>query len=334
MLTVTISGKNINFLYDPGSEYTILPKHLYDSLPMKPPLLPMDQFGVCINKSKFRFDGIAYLQLTFNRQDSSVYELPYEPVLVSSQISQAIFGIHTELRFKSVYRNNDNNELIFSPPDAYDINIKYFSENKSGVNAAYIQVSKATILKDKQITFLQDRVTSTKLEGEKHVFEGTDSFHDIEFADLKLSGCVTNSLTIPVVNTSGNDVLLKNGEIVGCINEIIECSTDKDQVNVSVGEVARNLDIGNNMTKEQKNKFDMIINKYDECMKKTPANLPCKIPIEHRIDLIDDSPVSLPPQRIPYNKRTEVESKVNELIENDFVEPSTSAYRGGVTLDM
>ena len=62
-------------------------------------------------------------------------------------------------------------------------------------------------------------------------------------------------------------------------------------------------------------------------MRNTSVDIPCKIPIVHRIDLVDDSPISLPPRRIPYNKRQEVEEKINELIENDFVvEPSTSAY--------
>ena len=194
MLKVNISGKDINFLYDPGSEYTILPKHLYDSLPIKPPLLPTDQFGIGINKSKFKFDGIAYLELSFSRQDGSNYRLQYEPILVSSDISQAIFGIHTEFRFQSVYRNHTQHELVFSPPDGHDdINVKYFSESKTGVNSAFIQVAKATIVKDQQITFLDGAVKGSKiLENKHYVFAGTDGLQDLEFADIKFEGCINN----------------------------------------------------------------------------------------------------------------------------------------------
>ena len=132
------------------------------------------------------------------------------------------------------------------------------------------------------------------------------------------------------MNTSGEDILLKNGEKIGCLNEVAECE-DVEGQNFCVsetkdGETRQCLNVGNLMNNEQKEKFDKIIDTYDECMRNTPVNIPCKIPILHRIDLVDDSPISLPPRRIPYNKRQEVEEKINELIENDFVEPSTSAY--------
>ena len=55
-------------------------------------------------------------------------------------------------------------------------------------------------------------------------------------------------------------------------------------------------------------------------MNKTEINKPCKVPIEHKIILKDDNPISLPMRRIPYHIRDKVKKKVDDLIEKNFVE--------------
>ena len=82
-------------LYDPVSEYSIFSISLFEKLSVKPPLLPVKRRGVGINNSKFQFDGVIYVNLQFTRQGNSVYDLQYEPVLVTSEIKQCIFGLHT-----------------------------------------------------------------------------------------------------------------------------------------------------------------------------------------------------------------------------------------------
>ena len=70
-----------------------------------------------INNPKFQFYGIIYVNLQFRRQDNSVYDLQYEPVLVTSKIKQCIFGLHTELRPEKVERDHKNCQLkIFHHP--------------------------------------------------------------------------------------------------------------------------------------------------------------------------------------------------------------------------
>ena len=58
-VTAVISGQKVEFLYDPGSEYTILPRRLYETLINKPPLIPISHCGVGVNNSRFLFDGLA-----------------------------------------------------------------------------------------------------------------------------------------------------------------------------------------------------------------------------------------------------------------------------------
>ena len=98
-------------LYGPGSEYSVSSRSMYQKLSVKLLFLPVDRYGVGINNSKFQSDGVIYVNLQFTRQDNSVYNLQYEPVLVTSEIKQCIFGFHTELRFEKVEKNHKNCQL-------------------------------------------------------------------------------------------------------------------------------------------------------------------------------------------------------------------------------
>ena len=44
--------------------------------------------------SKFAFDGIVYLNLVLSNEKGETFELSYELVLVSSQVSPNILGFH------------------------------------------------------------------------------------------------------------------------------------------------------------------------------------------------------------------------------------------------
>lgn len=59
-------------------------------------------------------------------------------------------------------------------------------------------------------------------------------------------------------------------------------------------------------------------------MSATPVVSPCKFPIEHFINLTDDTTVSLPRRSIQRGIRDVVKKRVSELLERDIIEPSSS----------
>ena len=73
-----------------------------------------------------------------------------------------------------------------------------------------------------------------------------------------------------------------------------------------------------------------LISAYRNRIAEIPISVPADVPIEHTIELRDNTPVSTQPRRIPYSQREEIQKKIDELIENDFVEPSRSPYGAGV----
>ena len=62
--------------------------------------------------------------MTFEREDNTLYSLEYEPVLVSSGITNNIFGLHSELRLKEAKREHDAQTITFMPREGQNIKLK------------------------------------------------------------------------------------------------------------------------------------------------------------------------------------------------------------------
>ena len=88
-----------------GSQYTIITRKTYDSLPNKPPLSPFNSSGIGVDGHTFCFDGRVYLNFSFDLKEGGAHQVEYESVLVSKEINSNIFGAKTENKFKSCHRD-------------------------------------------------------------------------------------------------------------------------------------------------------------------------------------------------------------------------------------
>ena len=85
--------------------YTIITRKTCDSLPNKPPLSPFNSSGIGVDGHTFCFDGIVYLNFSFDLKEGGTHQVEYEPVLVSREINSNIFGAKGENKFKSCQRD-------------------------------------------------------------------------------------------------------------------------------------------------------------------------------------------------------------------------------------
>ena len=130
MLKIKVCEKLYEFLYT-SSQFSIIKRSIYDGLPNKPPLHGVTQCGIGIEGSKFIFDGV-YLNLGLQTAEGHKYNLEYEPVFVSSQISTNIYGMKTAERFKSCLKDHENLTLVYSPRVGDEnITIKCYKEKVS-----------------------------------------------------------------------------------------------------------------------------------------------------------------------------------------------------------
>ena len=61
LLKIKVSEKLYEFLYDTGSQFSVIERSIYDDLPNKPPLHGVTQCDIGNEGSKFVFDAVVYL---------------------------------------------------------------------------------------------------------------------------------------------------------------------------------------------------------------------------------------------------------------------------------
>ena len=105
LINVRVSDKPVSFLYDTGSQYTIITRKTYESRPNKPPLSPFNSSGIGVDGHTFCFDGIVYLNFSFDLKEGGTYQVKHEPVLVSKEIN---FCTKNKNKFKSCQKNLSN----------------------------------------------------------------------------------------------------------------------------------------------------------------------------------------------------------------------------------
>ena len=332
MLKLNIGGSDMDILYDPGSMYTMITRRAYDELKIKPPLVPVNRSGIGISGETFRLDGVAYLNIKFLREDGTSYILEYQPVLVSSAISSNILGMDTELNFKGAVRDHFNKLITFVPSSGDQVVIKYWKEKKD-TNTAYVHVAKATIIPAESIKMVPSKIINSKKDVFKDapcVFEPIKESRDgLELSDVFLQRA-SKVLDLPVLNDSSEDMLLPKGEVLGVINSVEQAQETMfrnstptalavHESTLSEDELSPRFQYLDEVTRS---KVVSILTEYQANLKKEPVVSHA----HHEIHLKDNVPVSQPARRLPYKQRKEILTQIDELLENDIIEPSTSPY--------
>ena len=63
ILKLTVGRKLLDFLYDPGSQFTMIPKHLYGRLAQEPALFPINKLRVGVAQQNFSLDRVVFINI-------------------------------------------------------------------------------------------------------------------------------------------------------------------------------------------------------------------------------------------------------------------------------
>ena len=77
--------------------------------------------------------------------------------------------------------------------------------------------------------------------------------------------------------------------------------------------------------------YDML-STYADCISKGPWDLGTAKGVRHTINTGSAQPIQVPPRRVPFHKRQEMRSQVDEMLEADIIEPSDSPWYSPVVL--
>ena len=329
MIKVKLGNREVHFLYDPGSQFTILARCDYDILQVKPPLQSINQVGSGVTGTQFSFDGLIYLNLGLEKADGTIYTLEYEPVLVSSNVMTSIFGINTERRFDETRRQHNGDSLTFVTKEIEEIRIKMLCETV-GATTAYIQVAKVSVIDNGLTAIVKGKVQRGKSMEPPFLFSRMISGenYELEVSDLVIKDAF-KAFNIPVTNSSGSSIKLKKGDIIGEMKELHETErTIEDNVSAVKLELST-MDIGQ-LSCEQRHDLLEILGSYDAKMTSQDKSTLKRLPLEHEIMLTDDRPVTSEPRRIPYSQREGINAQLKDLKEHGFIEESMSPYSSAI----
>ena len=89
--------------------------------------------------------------------------------------------------------------------------------------------------------------------------------------------------------------------------------------------------ISSNFVPEEEKLYDML-STYADCISKGPWDLGTAKGVRHTIDTGSAKPIQVPPRRVPFHKRQEMRSQVDEMLEADIIEPADSPWSSPVVL--
>ena len=329
MVNVEIGGKNIELLYDTGSQLSIITKTTYDTLLDKPPLIDVKQSGVGIDGHQFQFEGVAYLTMNFKKEDGTDYPLFYEPVLVSNSIKTNILGAKTEARFKTCVRDLENETLTYTTKNDEKIMVNCFKE-RLNVTSAYIEIAKTSIIFDKEVRMVKGRIVNAekaKMDEEDLFSVGNCAYNDdagYSIHDFTIEN-LTRQIYVPIENHSGGNLILKKGEVCAEVNGIKKVGVEVSES----GSYIPKLDIEEltygNLNPREKSQLTNILQNYDSKVNTTPINK-SKIPYEHEINLTDNVPVVSQPRVVPQSKKKDIYDQIDRMLNDGIIQPSDSPY--------
>ena len=301
LLKIKVCEKLYEFLYDTGSQFSIIKRSVYDDLPNKPPLHGVTQCGIGTEGSKFIFDGVVYLNLELQTEEGHFYNLEYEPVFVSSQISTNIYGMKKEERFKSCLKDYENLTLVYSPRVGDEnITIKFYKEKVSSTTA-YVQIAKSWVVDKGSAAVVESKICHFDKEKFKEIFMLENAIEldkAIYTEDIKLES-PSSVIKIPVYNELEDDKKLCKNDTVAKLTPIMVFEYSQQiPCGVQIDEGIDLLKERSDLSTEQTAKFKAIVENY---VKDVDKDKKSKIHYEHELKLRDDEPVVIHARRLPYS---------------------------------
>ena len=200
-----------------------------------------------------------------------------------------------------------------------------------------MQAAKATVVPTNSIKYVPSKIVNLNSRGlEQHPFVFAPSYemqNEIERENI-FDSTMTKHIELPVYNTGVEGVYLSKGEALGHIKEL-ECvylasleilGSENKAVDCDTSDVKQDVGILDHLSASMQRRTAQILDKDDKRLKEPP-----KVTlVEHEINL--QAPVSLPPRRLPFSQRAEVQQQLEELLQKDITEPSRSQFASPVVM--
>ena len=304
----------------------MITRNVYDSLSTKPPLNPISKSDIGVDGHPFEIDGVTYINLTMKTENKETFVIEYEPVIVTSKNNMCIFGIKSEEKFKKCVRNESNHTLEYHTENDRTVSVKFYRQSEN-YKTAYIKEAKTAVIPQNYEILVKVKIDREFLKETRPpycVSKSTES--EIDIPEMKFEN-VDKVSKFHVENISWSSLKLKKGDILREISKVYKDSLElSSPVKILKTDICvEKLNVGE-LHENERDIFYNIVNKSKHEIQKCPDKKAANLPIEHKILLSDNVPVSSNPRRLPQVLREEIDSQITELREKEFIETFYSPY--------
>lgn len=176
--------------------------------------------------------------------------------------------------------------------------------------------------------------------------------HEREFCTLQGLYQFTNGRgRVVVINFSGKPLTLSTNKIISravrlpnftcwstrpetlSVNRIVSANSSNEKSATGTEIISEDMvNVGPKISYQQKKELLNLLNRYRHCFAFSIEDLGLTTITEMSIHLNDDTPVMYKPYRLPYSERKVVREMVGELLANNIIRESHSAYASPIVL--
>lgn len=343
-IPIQIFGVKANALLDTGSTISVINPILFDKIPghLKPEVLPSNRSLCMANGDTSTPRGKASLQLKINGTELR------HPMIIADIEVPVILG------YDFMYDHNCSVDVRNGNLKIGKDNIKCNLESQNG------SIFRIRLDTDFTVPPGSEMIVSGSIDDDMHCLSHiteaiVESKSDSVLA--KQGILVAKALVNPsqgkvplrLLNLTGQPQALRKRTIaatVECVENVTAIETDPCPTDTFPVRSVHDLDPKDlpehlhlvweanysDLSDQQRQSFLALLLKHQNVFAKSKFDLGRTDLVQHKIDTGDHKPIKQAPRRLPLNKREIAEKEVQSMLENNIIEPSTSAWSSQVVL--
>ena len=334
---IFIHNVQANALIDSGSMVTTVSQSFYMSLPCRPPLLSLDDFGINVSIADgSTLNVLGYIETNISLPFLTEINLDV-PVLVVpdssiNSLCPCIVGTNVIRRFKAAAK-----EIVL--PDSWQIAFDSITCKPCTVRST--NKHKVEVGPYESVT-LTGIVRGVSHDIETVITENFDSDHPYivrpHVVGLPQQGTYAR-VPVKLCNISAKSIFIKPKSDLCYINEVKVVDNlsshidtfEKQNDTPDAEELGLKID-KSNLTPEQLLRLRQVLGNWNHIFSKGLTDLGCTDAVKHKIILTDDKPFKQPYRKIPPGMYEEVRQHLKDMLECGAIRPSESPYSSNVVL--
>lgn len=341
-LTITINNNKVNALIDTGAEISCISKEQLDKIckgsPMGKPTIP---FVYGVSGQRLHALGTVSLDFYVNR-----LKLTHHFHVFPSLHCQLILGYDFLTEKRSVIDLANNTISVFEGLTIANLNLASVQRSASGSVVAKVSIPAQSEC-NVPISLSHSLGTTVLIEPLEHL----PTVNNIMGARTVVK-TTSNKAVVRVINPTNRQVTLKPGKVIATAytlsdSDIKECEKNSEciqhinSVNSDSGtdknhhQTARELGFDltdSNLSNSEQSKLLEFLGRNRDIFAKDLSELGCTDVYQHKINTESATPVRQRFYRTNPKQREEIDRQVQEMLENDIIEPSNSEWHSPVVL--